>query len=50
MFNSANYVLFVNYEDFYFNIKKIAENNKEYSVFSGYDSDSLALEKCYKLS
>ena len=45
MFNSANYVLFVNYEDFYSNIKKIAENNKEYSCFfSGYDSDSLALE------
>ena len=45
MFNSANYVLFVNYEDFFTDIKKIAENNKDYSCFfSGYDSDSLALE------
>ena len=45
MFNSANYVLFVNYEDFFINIQKIAEKNKNYSCFfSGYDSDSLALE------
>ena len=45
MFNSANYVLFVNYEDFFINIKRIVENNKNHSCFfSGYDSDSLALE------
>ena len=45
MFNSSNYVLFVNYEDFFTSIKKIAENNKSYSCFfSGYDCDSLALE------
>ena len=45
MFNSAYYVLFVNYEDFFINIKKIAEKNKDNTCFfSGYDSDSLALE------
>ena len=45
MFNSANYVLFVNYEDFFINIRKVAEKNDDYSCFfSGYDSDSLALE------
>ena len=45
MFNSANYVIFINYEDFYSDILKISEENKRNVVFfSGYDCDSLALE------
>tara|TARA_A200000113_G_C8783869_1_gene328522 strand:- start:231 stop:911 length:681 start_codon:yes stop_codon:yes gene_type:complete len=45
MFNSAHYVIFVNYEDFFLNIKDIL-NHKSRNVcfFSGYDCDSLALE------
>lgn len=45
MYRSANYVLFVNYEDFY---QDIGNTQKELSApgwyFSGYDCDSLALE------
>ncbi|MEM6986145.1 MAG: spore photoproduct lyase family protein, partial [Pseudomonadota bacterium] len=45
MFRSANYVLFVNYEDFF---DAIAAKQSELShpgwYFSGYDCDSLALE------
>jgi len=45
MFRSANYVIFVNYEDFYNDIIKISEENKGKAFFfSGYDCDSLALE------
>ena len=46
MFQSANYVLFVNYEDFQHEIKKIcqASPNEAIHFFSGYDCDSLALE------
>ncbi len=45
MFNSANYLVFVNYEDFYSSIKdKINETNETTCFFSGYDCDSLALE------
>ena len=46
MYSSANYVIFVNFEDFDFSIKKIIENNLDSKVtfFSGYDCDSLALE------
>ena len=46
MYRSANYVLFVNYEDFATDIeRKIVEHGQD-SVyfFSGYDCDSLALE------
>ena len=46
MFNSANYLLFINSEDYF---KEIEKNNRRYSdnrvcFFSGYDCDSLALE------
>ena len=46
MFNSANYVIFINYKDF---IKSIEEkvsnmNEKKIHFFSGYDCDSLAFE------
>ena len=42
LYNSAHYVLFVNYDDFE---QAIAEKAQENSCFfSGYDSDSLALE------
>jgi len=45
MLNSANYLIFVNYEDFFYSIKKkIKENVKSTCFFSGYDCDSLALE------
>lgn len=46
MFRSANYVLFVNYEDFSDQIKNISEKhaNQTVHLFSGYDCDSLALE------
>ena len=47
MYPSANYLLFVNYEEFFDDIQKmVAENPDEPSwFFSGYDCDSLALEK-----
>lgn len=46
MYSSANYVVFVNFEDFDIEIKKIIEANlnKKLTFFSGYDCDSLALE------
>lgn len=46
MYQSANYVLFVNYEDFQDEIMKICVANptEDYHFFSGYDCDSLALE------
>ena len=47
MYRSANYVLFVNYEDFQNKINNIVEQNpdeEEITFFSGYDCDSLALE------
>tara|TARA_B100001989_G_scaffold246988_1_gene218592 strand:+ start:69 stop:1061 length:993 start_codon:yes stop_codon:yes gene_type:complete len=47
MYSSANYLLFVNYEDFFNTISKIISDNKTSSLafFSGYDCDSLAFEK-----
>lgn len=46
MYRSANYVLFVNYEDFQDEIKSLAAQHpdQESWFFSGYDCDSLALE------
>ena len=44
MFNSAHYVIFVNYEDFFLNIKDILNHKSKNLFFSGYDCDSLALE------
>ena len=45
MFRSANYVLFVNYEDFASQIEEIIDNQEGSSVYySGYDCDSLAME------
>lgn len=45
MYSSANYVLFVNYEDFEEAIAEKIEENKGGGVYySGYDCDSLALE------
>lgn len=46
MFQSANYVLFVNYEDFQRQITEICRQTPDEPVtfFSGYDCDSLALE------
>jgi spore photoproduct lyase len=45
MYQSAHYVLFVNYEDFMQEIKDICANTIEKCYFfSGYDSDSLAYE------
>ena len=48
MFRSANYLVFVNYEDFLADIKSIAAEHKNDKkpvwFFSGYDCDSLAYE------
>jgi len=44
MYSSANFVLFVNFEDFDLEIKKLININKNITFFSGYDCDSLALE------
>ncbi|MGZ5013657.1 MAG: spore photoproduct lyase family protein, partial [Methylobacter sp.] len=46
MYRSANYVLFVNYEDFQQDIRQLCVEAPDEPVhfFSGYDCDSLALE------
>ncbi|MDC9729673.1 MAG: DNA photolyase [Methyloprofundus sp.] len=46
MYQSANYVLFVNYEDYFADIKRLCAEtpNEAVHFFSGYDCDSLALE------
>ncbi|MFU8788485.1 MAG: SPL family radical SAM protein [Methylobacter sp.] len=46
MYQSANYVLFVNYEDFQQDIKQLCADSPTENLhfFSGYDCDSLALE------
>lgn len=45
MYSSANYVLFVNYEDFMTDIRLMNDKaNKPLYFFSGYDCDSLAFE------
>ena len=45
MYRSANYVVFVNYEDFFNDISEKAQQHSDPSwYFSGYDCDSLALE------
>ena len=44
-FNSANYVLFSNYEDFWQEIEaRLEKHVKPVHIFSGYDCDSLAFE------
>ena len=46
MYSSANYVIFVNFEDFDKEITEVIQDNKDNKItfFSGYDCDSLALE------
>ena len=46
MFQSAHYVLFVNYEDFLEELQSVTNKHKGQAVhiFSGYDCDSLALD------
>jgi DNA repair photolyase len=46
MFQSAHYVLFVNYEDFIDDMQSLLHkhNNEAVHFFSGYDCDSLALD------
>lgn len=45
MFSSANYIIFVNYEDFFSAIDQTAARHTEPAwFFSGYDCDSLAYE------
>ena len=46
MYQSANYVLFVNYEDFQAQIRQLCREHADEDVyfFSGYDCDSLAFE------
>ena len=49
MYRSANYVLFVNYEDFESQIVQSISSEKGSSIYySGYDCDSLALEPVSK--
>lgn len=51
MFRSANYVLFVNYEDFALQIEELIEKQNGPSIYySGYDCDSLAMEPVSKFS
>lgn len=45
MYPSAHYVWFVNYQDFMQDIKLVAQNKTNPYFFSGYDGDSLALNK-----
>jgi len=46
MYQSANYVLFINYEDYFADIERLCAETPDEPVhfFSGYDCDSLALE------
>ncbi len=46
MYQSANYILFVNFEDFQSDIRATAEEhpNQQHFFFSGYDCDSLAMD------
>ena len=45
MYRSANYVVFINYEDFFAQIKALADaSDTRHYFFSGYDADSLAYE------
>ncbi len=46
MYSSANYLIFVNFEDFQKEIQKVMEINKgeNLTFFSGYDCDSIAME------
>jgi len=46
MYRSAHYVVFVNFEDFFSDIRAVSEglNSEEVHFFSGYDCDSLAYE------
>lgn len=54
MYRSANYLLFVNYEDFVDDLRAVADEHKADSAppwfFSGYDCDSLALEPVTKFA
>ena len=46
MFNSAYFVIFINFEDFNSEIKRIlSTSNQKTCFFSGYDCDSLAVDK-----
>lgn len=44
MYQSAHYVIFVNYEDFAVAIAETAAQHEQATFFSGYDCDSLAFE------
>ena len=54
MYRSANYLLFVNYEDFVDDIRELArkhaDDDKPAWFFSGYDCDSLAFEPISKFA
>ncbi len=44
-YRSSNYVIFVNYEDFQKEIESITKENENCCFFSGYDTDSLAINQ-----
>lgn len=49
MYRSANYVVFVNYEDFADDIRRVvSEHREDVYFYSGYDCDSLAFEPVTK--
>ncbi len=52
MYQSAHYVMFVNYEDFLEEIRStcLANPHEDYYFFSGYDCDSLALDAVTKFT
>jgi len=52
LYNSSNFVIFVNYEEFLGEIAELEATNqaKKITVFSGYDCDSLAYDNITKFS
>ena len=48
MYKSSNFVIFINYEDFFKKISKV--ENTDTTIFSGYDCDSLAYDNITKFS
>ena len=52
LYNSSNFVIFINYEDFFAEIEELEATDlaKKTTVFSGYDCDSLAYDNITKFS
>jgi spore photoproduct lyase len=52
MYNSANFVIFINYEDFFNEVRGLdkSEIAKDTTIFTGYDCDSLAYDNITNFS